>query len=136
MKRKPTPASLRTGQTLFYLVPPFVSPSGLWCVASIAVGSGKKAGAEPINSVPRAFAAHVVGRHPGQHFYSRRQALTAAHVKNETEARERRAMFALLKSRGILQDVADAIAGAMVGLIKARSEPSEAAQEVSVEAAQ
>ncbi|MBC8984064.1 hypothetical protein IAI52_27845 [Pseudomonas lurida] len=136
MKRKPRPASVRTGQTLFYLVPPLISPDGLWFVAGIAVGSDKKHGAYPSNSVPRAFAAQVVGKHPGHHFYSRRQALTAARVKNETEARERRAMWALLESRGILQDVAGAIAGAVVEFIEGHSNAHVGRQEAAVEVAQ
>jgi hypothetical protein len=129
MKRKPTPASLRTGQTLFYLVPPLVSPNGLWWVASIAVGSDKRTGAEPSNSVRRTYAAQVVGLHSCQYFYSRRQALTAARVKNETSARKRRAMLNLFESSGILQVILTAI-------IKGCSEAHAPDQEAAVEAAQ
>jgi len=136
MKRKPRPASLRTGQTLFYLVPPLISPTGLWFVACITVGSDKQTSAYPSNSVPRAFAAQVVGRHPGHHFYSRRQALTAARVKNETNARKSRAMFALFESSGVLQDVLTAIGSALAEVIKDRSDANTADQEGAVEVAQ
>ena len=94
MKRKPTAKSLRQGQTLYYLVPPFAHHKRTWMVGSLVVASDKLPDPEPdaIAPCPRRLLARLPRWSLAEFSYSRRAVEHLAKACNafEEAARARR----------------------------------------------
>lgn len=98
MKKKPTPKSLRAGQSLYFLGHPSGSRKRIWSVGRVVVGSDKLPVPYP-GSCGEAYPRHYLVAHlqdfPGDLSYSRRNVERLAKEVNADDARRRARGYAI-----------------------------------------
>lgn len=120
MKRKPTPGSLRTGQTLYFLSHPMASAGRRFSVGSVHVMSD--ALPDPVEGqngpYPRRYLAAHLSLIPGSFSYSRR----------DMERRAKRANHELAVVNVQIELVAKQLAAHLVDVIKMKRAATEVLQ--------
>ena len=120
MKRKPTPASLRTGQTLYFLKHSLASASGRFSVGFVHVMSDALPDPDEGQDgpYPRRYLAAYLSSSPAVFSYSRR----------DIEGRAKRANHELDVLNAKIGQVAKQLAANLMEAIKIKAAITEAAQ--------